>query len=137
MKAVAIDLDALGETRRLWHDWRADAARRFRVDEGAIERDVPNWPALLERFAEERAPVYLRPDADVSAALRTLQGKGVRVGVFTDAPEPLARVALAQLGAQRRIEALEAGPASLFRLLALLGDDTIVVRTREELANLR
>ena len=137
MTAVAIDLDgALGDTRRLLADWRADAARRLRVDASAIEREVPNWASLLERFAEERAPVYLRPDAEVSAVLRKLHADGVRVGVFTDAPEPLARVALAQLGAARRIEALETGPDALARLLAYLGDDATVVRTRVELTGL-
>ena len=35
----------------------------------------------------------------MSAALRALQADGRVLGVFTDAPEPLARVALAQLGA--------------------------------------
>jgi len=135
--AVAIDLDgALGDTRPLLADWRDDAARRLRVDAEAIEREVPNWASLLERFAEERAPVYLRPDAEVSAVLRRLHAEGVRVGVFTDTPEPLARVALAQLGAARRIEALETGPGALARLLAHLGDDATVIRTRAELTGL-
>jgi len=57
----------------------------------------------------------------------------VRVGVFTDAPEELARIALAQLGAARRIEAFEAGPGALDRLLARLGPDTRVVRSVAEL----
>ncbi len=138
MRAVAIDLDgALGDTRPLLADWRADAARRLRVDGEAIEREVPNWASLLERFAEERAPVYLRPDSEVSAILRKLQAEGVRVGVFTDAPEPLARVALAQLGATRRIDALETGPDALARLLTHLGRGATVIRTRAELIGLR
>ena len=53
----------------------------------------------------------------------------MRLGVFTDAPEELARIAVAQLGAARRIEALEAGPGALERLLARLGPDARVVRT--------
>ena len=32
MKAVAIDLAALGDTEPLWRDWLEDARRRFRVD---------------------------------------------------------------------------------------------------------
>jgi hypothetical protein len=56
----------------------------------------------------------------------------VRVGVFTDAPEELARVALAHLGGARRIEALEAGPGALERLLVLM-PDARVVRTLAEL----
>jgi len=137
VNAVAIDLDALGDTQRLWEDWRRDASRRFRVDEDAIERDVANWPSLLERFVEERAPVYLRPDAEVSAVLRALHGKGVRLGVFTLAPEPLARVALDHLGAGRRVDELETGADALGRLLARFGDDTRVVRTRDQLVGLR
>ena len=105
---VAIDLDVLGDTRPLWLDWLADAARVLDV-EGLPEnrvaaaaeldaRGAGNWRTLLERFAEDRAPVYLRPAAEVSAALRALQSEGANVVVFTDAPLELARIALAQLG---------------------------------------
>ena len=137
MKAVAIDLAALGDTDPLWRDWLDDAGRRFRVDVTALERELPNWRQLLERFAEERAPVYLRPDAEASAALRRLHGAGTRIGVFTDAPEELARVALAQLGAARRIEILETGDDALERVLEQLGEDVRIVRTRAELLDLR
>jgi len=138
VNAVAIDLDgALGDTRRLWDDWLDDARRRFRVDTDALDAELPNWPQLLARFAEERAPVYFRPDAEASAALRRLQAAGARIGVFTEAPEPLARVALSQLGATRRVETLETGPEALGRLLARLGADARVVRTRAELLDLR
>jgi phosphoglycolate phosphatase-like HAD superfamily hydrolase len=137
VKAVAVDLAALGDTRRLLEDWRADAAHRFRVDGTTLEEEVPNWEQLLERFAEERAPVYLRPDAEASAALRRLHADRIRIGVFTDAPAALARVALAQLGAARRITALETGAGALERLLGRLGDDTRVVRTRDDLLGLR
>ena len=128
MKPVAIELDVLGDTRPLWNDWLADAARRFRsispLDPAALPEDraaaaeeldawaehgVGDWRAALGRFAEDRAPVYLRPDAEISAALRELAARGDRLGVFTDAPEALARIAVAQLGADRRIEALETG----------------------------
>ena len=57
----------------------------------------------------------------------------MRIGVFTDAPEELARVAVAHLGAARRIEALEAGPGALDRLLGRLGPDTRIVRSLDEL----
>jgi phosphoglycolate phosphatase-like HAD superfamily hydrolase len=153
MNALAIDLDAvLGDTRRLWRDWLEDAARRFHSiapldpatlpeDRGAAaaeldrwaESGVGDWRAALERFAEERAPVYLRPHAETSAALRALAGAGSRIGVFTDAPEPLARVALAHLGAARRIEALETGAGALERLKERLGDSVEVVRSPAEL----
>jgi phosphoglycolate phosphatase-like HAD superfamily hydrolase len=142
--AVAIDLDgALGDTRPLWADWLADVSRRARVelelpeDRGeaaaALDDALPNWRDLLERFAEDRAPVYLRPDAEASTALRRLHAAGTRVGVFTDAPEPLARVALAQLGALRRVNALETGAGALERLTAELGAGTQVVRSVGEL----
>jgi len=135
--AVAVDLDgALGDTRRLWEDWLEDAGRRARVDVTALDEELPNWRRLLQRFAEERAPVYLRPDAEASAALRRLRDAGTTIGVFTSAPEELARVALAQLGATRRVDALEAGEDALERLLARLGADARVVRTRAELVGL-
>jgi phosphoglycolate phosphatase-like HAD superfamily hydrolase len=153
MKAVAIELDGvLGDTRPLWRDWLDDAARRFRsiapLDPAALPEDraaaareldrwarggVGDWRSALARFAEDRAPVYLRPDAEVSAALRTLTASGHRLGVFTDAPEELARIAIAQLGAGRRIDALEAGEGALERLRQRLGPDTAVVRERSAL----
>ncbi len=136
---LAIELDVLGDTRPLWHDWLADAARIFDVDglpddraAAAAELDARgagNWRTLLERFAEDRAPIYLRPAAEVSAALRRLQGDGVALAIFTDAPAELARVALAQLGAARRIDVIETGAGALARL----GDDVIVVRSRDAL----
>ena len=136
---LAIELDVLGDTRPLWHDWLADAARIFDVDglpddraAAAAELDARgagNWRTLLERFAEDRAPVYLRPAAEVSAALRRLRGDGVALAIFTDAPAELARVALTQLGAARRIDVIETGAGALARL----GDDVIVVRSRDAL----
>jgi phosphoglycolate phosphatase-like HAD superfamily hydrolase len=132
--ALAIDLDAvLGDTRPLWDAWLEDVSRRAHVDPERLDDELPNWRALLTRFAEDRAPVYLRPNAQASAALRRLQAEGVRLGVFTDAPEELAQIAVSQLGAARRIEALEAGPGALDRLLARLGRDARVVRELAEL----
>ena len=136
---LAIELDVLGDTRPLWRDWLADAARLLDV-EGLPEdraaaaaeldaRGAGNWRTLLERFAEDRAPVYLRPAAEVSAALRAFQAEGTSIVVFTDAPAELARVALAQLGAARRIDRVEAGTATI--------DADVVVRTRAELLRLR
>ncbi len=134
VRALAIDLDAvLGDTRPLWEAWLEDVSRRARVDPARLDEELPNWRTLLERFAEDRAPVYLRPNAQAAAALRRLQAEGVRLGVFTEAPEELARIAVAQLGAARRIEALEAGPGALERLLARLGPDARVVRTIADL----
>jgi phosphoglycolate phosphatase-like HAD superfamily hydrolase len=133
LTAIAVDLGALGDTGPLWRDWLEDAHRRFRVDVAALDEQLPNWRPLLERFAEERAPVYFRRDPDVSNALRRLQAAGARIGVFTDAPEELARVALSHLGADRRVEALEAGSGARERLLRRLGDGARIVLTRDEL----
>src|SRR5262245_17121499 len=156
MRALAIELDGvLGDTRPLWCDWLEDAARRYRsiapLDPGALPEDraaaaveldrwaaggVGDWRGSLSRFAEDRAPVYLRPDAEVSAAVRALAAAGNRLGVFTDAPEGLARIALSQLGVDRRIEELAAGENALNRLLETLGQDAEVVRNRYELSHL-
>jgi phosphoglycolate phosphatase-like HAD superfamily hydrolase len=133
MKAVAISLAALGDTDPLWRDWLEDARRRFRVDVDALDHELPNWRELLERFAEERAPVYFRRDADTSTILRQLRADGTRIGVFTDAPAELARIALSHLGAQRHVEVLESGPGAQQRILAALGDEAQVIDTREEL----
>jgi phosphoglycolate phosphatase-like HAD superfamily hydrolase len=143
--ALALDFDAvLGETRPLWRAWLDDLARRARVeielpaDRAAaaevLDGVVGNWRALLERFSEEHAPVHLRPSAEVNAALRRLSADGVRLGAFTDAPEPLARVAAAQLGVARRLEALEVGAVAEERLLERLGPGARVVRSAAELA---
>jgi phosphoglycolate phosphatase-like HAD superfamily hydrolase len=136
VKAVAVELRALGDTEPLWEDWLADAARRYRIDSEALDEQLPNWRPLLERFAEERAPVYLRRDAEVSDQLRRLHARGLKIGVFTDAPEELARIALAHLGANGRVSAVEAGDGAQERLLGRLGD-AVVVRTRAELLALR
>jgi phosphoglycolate phosphatase-like HAD superfamily hydrolase len=134
---VAIDLDVLGDTRPLWRDWLDHVSRVLDVtglsdDRAAAAaeldaRGAGNWRTLLERFAEDRAPVYLRPAADVSAVLRELQARGAHVVVFTDAPAELAEVALRQLGAARRVEGVEAAPPPA----------DVVVRTREQLDRLR
>jgi phosphoglycolate phosphatase-like HAD superfamily hydrolase len=131
---VAIELDeVLGDTRPLWRAWLDDLARRSRIDlvglpedraraAAELDRRVGNWEALLERFAEDHAPVYLRPNAEVNDALRRLRGAGASVVAFTDAPEPLARVALAHLAA-RLVDALAPAPPA----------GAAVVRTRGEL----
>jgi phosphoglycolate phosphatase-like HAD superfamily hydrolase len=156
VRAVAVDLDGvLGDTRPLWSAWLEEAARRFRtiaeLDPSALPHDrgeaaaaldcwagsgIGDWRAALERFTEDRAPVYLRPSAEATGALRELAARGVVIGVYTDAPEPLARIALSHLGAARRIEALETGTGALNRLLARLGPETQLVRTRAELGGL-
>jgi phosphoglycolate phosphatase-like HAD superfamily hydrolase len=155
-RALAIDLDgALGDTRPLWSDFLTDASRRFAaiapLDPEALPEDraaaaaeldrwaaqgIGDWRGALERFAEDRAPVFLRPDAEASAALRSLAAAGARLGVFTDAPEPLARVALAHLGAARRVEAVEAGADARERLVERLGGDATIVSSRDDLVRI-
>jgi len=144
-RALAIELDALGDTRPLWSAWLASARTVLGVEPATLPEDraaaaaaldaagVGNWRVLLERFSEDHAPAYLRRDAATSAALQSLAGSGVRLGVFTDAPGPLARIALSQLGATRRVAALETGAGSLERLLAALGAGAEVVLTRDDL----
>ena len=65
--------------------------------------------------------------------MKALSSAGSEVGVFTDAPAPLASVALAQLGADRRVVAVETGAGALERLLARLGSEAVIVRSRAEL----
>jgi phosphoglycolate phosphatase-like HAD superfamily hydrolase len=156
MKAVAVDLDALGDTRPLWRDFVVDAARRFGsiapLDPDALPRDraeaaadldrwaeagVGDWRGSLGRFAEDRAPVYLRPNAEANAALRALAADKVKIGVYTDAPEALARVALAHLGAERRVDALETGAGARERLVDRLGGSGVAIAaTLEDLTTI-
>ena len=56
--------------------------------------------------------------------------------MFTEAPVELARIALAHLGADGRVELLEAGDGARERLLQELGPDAVIVRTRTELLSL-
>jgi phosphoglycolate phosphatase-like HAD superfamily hydrolase len=144
VEAVALDLDAvLADTRPLWRDWLQDASRRARVEldvpedraaaAGVLDEQLGDWRPLLQRFADDRAPVHFRPHADTSARLRVLQAAGVRIGVFTDAPRELADVALAHVGAARRVDAV----GTLDEVLGALGDGAVVVRSRDQLASLR
>ena len=141
---MALDLDGvLADTRPLWEDWLEDVARRThvpldvpedRVAAAAIlDEELGDWRPLLQRFADDRAPIHFRPRAETNAKLRRLEAAGTRIGVFTDAPRELADVALAHVGAARRVEAV----GTLDEVLAILGGGTVVVRSRAELASLR
>jgi phosphoglycolate phosphatase-like HAD superfamily hydrolase len=146
-RALAVDLDAIGDTRRLWTAWLESVRVVLTIDPESLPVDrveaaaalddagAGNWRVLLERFAEDHAPAYLRRDAAASAALQQLASSGTEVGIFTDAPEELTRVALGQLGATRRVSAVESGAGALDRMLEKLGADTEVVRTRADLLN--
>jgi phosphoglycolate phosphatase-like HAD superfamily hydrolase len=144
LQAIALDLDAvLADTRPLWRDWLEDVARRTHVQldvsedriEAAtmLDERLGDWRPLLQRFADDRAPVYFRPRAETSAQLRRLQAAGVRIGVFTDAPRELTDVALAHVGAARRVETV----GTLDQVMAELGAAAVVVRSPGELASLR
>ena len=151
---LAIDLDGvLADTRPLWREWLDDAARRFRsiaaldptalpADRGAAaealdrwaESGVGDWRSALERFAEDRAPLFFRPDATTNATLRRVQAGGGTIAAFSDAPAELVRVALEHAGVARQVVAVEAGAGAEERALARLGPGARVVRTRNELA---
>jgi phosphoglycolate phosphatase-like HAD superfamily hydrolase len=143
LEAIALDLDAvLADTRPLWRDWLEDVARRTHVEldvpedraaaAGILDERLGDWRPLLQRFADDRAPIYFRPRAETSAQLRRLQTAGVRIGVFTDAPRELADVALAHVGAARRVDVV----GTLDEVLQELGARAVVVRSRAELAKL-
>jgi phosphoglycolate phosphatase-like HAD superfamily hydrolase len=144
LKAIALDLDAvLADTRPLWRDWLEDVARRTHIEldvpedrteaAGVLDERLGDWRPLLQRFADDRAPIHFRPRAETSAHLRRLQAAGIRLGAFTDAPRELADVALAHVGAARRVEAV----GTLDEVLRQLGAAAVVVRSRDDLASLR
>jgi phosphoglycolate phosphatase-like HAD superfamily hydrolase len=144
VRAIALDLDAvLADTRPIWRDWLEDVARRTHVEldvpedrlaaAGVLDERLGDWRPLLQRFADDRAPLHFRPRAETSALLRQLQGSGVRIGVFTDAPRELAEIALAHVGAARRIAVF----GTLEDVLRDLGNDALVMHSREQLAALK
>jgi len=130
LRVVAIDLDAvLGDTRPLWRAWLESASHVLEVGglpedrvAAAAELDARagNWRVLLRRFAEDHAPVYLRRDGTVNAALRRLKSEGAQIVAVTDAPAELAEVALAQLGAARYIDDVATHAEDVIRTRAAL-----------------
>ncbi|HET9115620.1 MAG TPA: hypothetical protein VFN33_05960 [Gaiellaceae bacterium] len=142
--AYALDLDGvLADTRPLWDAWLEDAARRARVEldvpqdrevaAAVLDEALGDWRPLLARFAADRAPLFVRPRADTNAALRRLSAGGARIGVFSDAPQELAEIALAHAGAARQVDVV----GTLAEVQAALGGEVVVVGSREELAGLR
>ena len=150
---LALDFDTvLADTRPLWREWLEDAARRFRsiavLEPGALPDDraeaaalldrwaeagVGDWRGALERFAEDRAPLFFRPVPATNAALRRLRAEGAVLGVFSDAPEALVRVALAHVGLARELSVVVAGADAEQRAVAELGSEARVVRSRDDL----
>jgi phosphoglycolate phosphatase-like HAD superfamily hydrolase len=142
--AIALDLDAVfADTRPLWRDWLEDVSRRTHVvldvpdDRGAaagvLDEELGDWRPLLQRFADDRAPIHFRPRATTNAQLRRLHAAGVRIGVFTDAPLELAEVALAHVGAARHVDAL----GTLGEVKERLGAAVVVMYSRDDLASLK
>ena len=43
MKAVALDLQVLGDTAPLWEAFLTDVSRRAHVDPARLEQELPNW----------------------------------------------------------------------------------------------
>jgi phosphoglycolate phosphatase-like HAD superfamily hydrolase len=153
---LALDFDAvLADTRPLWREWLEDAARRFRsiavLEPSALPEDraeaarvldrwadagVGDWRGALERFAEDRAPLFFRPVPATNAALRRLRAAGAVLGAFSDAPEPLLRVALAHVGLARELTVVAAGEGAERRVVEELGAEARVIRSRDELYGL-
>jgi phosphoglycolate phosphatase-like HAD superfamily hydrolase len=142
--ALALDLDGvLADTRPLWDAWLEDAARRARVEldvpadreaaAAVLDAALGDWRPLLTRFAADRAPLWIRPRADTNSALRRLRAAGARLGAFSDAPRELAEIALAHAGAAREIEVV----GTLAEVQAALGPEATVVRSRQQLSELR
>ena len=127
----------------MWDAWLEDAARRARVElevpedreeaAAVLDEALGDWRPLLARFATDRAPLWIRPRPDTNAALRRLKAADARIGVFSDGPLELAEIALAHAGAARQVEVI----GTLDGVRAALGPETVVVRSRAELAGLR
>src|SRR3954453_18929149 len=83
-------------------------------------------------FAADRAPIPFRPRGETGVALRRLRDGGSRIGAFTDAPRELAELALAHVGATRRVDVV----GTRNEVLADLGAGARVVNTRAELLSL-
>jgi phosphoglycolate phosphatase-like HAD superfamily hydrolase len=139
--ALALDLDGvLADTRPLWDAWLEDASRRARVEldvprdreaaAAVLDEALGDWRPLLVRFAADRAPLWIRPRPDTNAALRGLVAAGARIGVFSDAPRELAEIALAHAGVARHVEVV----GTLAEVRAALGEDVVVVHSRQQLA---
>ena len=133
----------LADTRPVWDAWLEDASRRARVElvvpddreeaAGILDAELGDWRPLLDRFAADRAPLWFRPRAETNGMLRRLSAAGARIGAFTDAPRELAELALAHTGAVRYVETI----GTLGDVRAVLGDNAILVISREALAELR
>ena len=132
-RSLVIQLDGvLGDTGPLWQAFLEHLSRRFAAieplepaslaadrTEAAEQLDawaasgVGDWRGQLTRFVEDHLPVYLRLDAQATAAMRSLASAGVALSVVSDAPQELVDVAAAHLGLDRLAETCSGG-VSLF-----------------------
>ena len=153
---LALDFDAvLADTRPLWREWLDDAARKFRAIASLDPEELPedraeaaalldrwaeagvgDWRGALERFAEDRAPLFFRSEPATNAALRRLRANGASLAAFSDAPEPLVRIAVAHIGLARELGVLSTGRDAERRAVEELGVDARVVRSRDDLLRL-
>ena len=118
---------ALGRVARLGPRRAGGRSRTrcLRIAARRPRRSTPRAPGT-GGCCSSASPRITRPPISVATRGRALRCRRSRerastLGVFTDAPEPLARVALAQLGASRRVSTLESGAGALARLLETLG----------------
>jgi phosphoglycolate phosphatase-like HAD superfamily hydrolase len=65
-----------------------------------------------------------------------LVAAGYRIGVFTDAPEELARVALAHLGVSSRVDVVETGVGAGERLVERMVGEVVIAASRDELVRI-
>ncbi len=151
MKAVIFSEDALAPTARLWTDTVAHLGRKLGrvtpldpeqvpadrgaaiawLDEWAGE-DARSWRVEAARYFEGHIPVYVRPDAELNAALRHLGSQGVLLAAWSPGPPEAALIVTHFLGLARRFDtqAVDADPGAPARVAAELGlepSDTLVV----------
>ena len=154
MKAVIFSEDALAATDRLWADTVAHLARKLgRVtpldpsqvpaDRGQAIRwldawagdDARSWRVEAARYFEGHVPVYVRPDAELNAALRHLQAQGMPLAAWSPGPPEAALILTHFLGVTRRFatQAVDPEPGAAARVAAELGlepEETLVVSAR-------
>jgi phosphoglycolate phosphatase-like HAD superfamily hydrolase len=151
VNAAIFSEDALAPTDRLWADAVAHLARKLGrvtpldVDQVPADRaeaiayldgwagdDARSWRVEAARFFEDHVPVYLRPDPELNAALRHIQGQGLELAAWSPGPPEAALVVTHFLGLSRRFttQAVDPAPGAATRVAAELGlepADTLVV----------
>lgn len=125
MRAVLFNEGALAPTSRLFADAVAALVRKLgrvkpldpadlpRERAGALDAlrrwagdDVTTWEHELGRYVDEHAPLYLRPDPALNAAVRRLARDGVQLAAWSPGPRDAAESVIRFLGLARRIEAV-------------------------------